>query len=805
METLCSIVQGYLGSFGAVVEQGTGPEDAGRHVRVAVESVGQDSEILAAKVKDTDVRMGEECTEQYPEEREKQHLDGQLLQAPAALVGVAGETNAYEGVEEAKPRVPRSPDSSMLRMGCRLSDDDGMAVASKVLEIHAVSGAYAEGTALDPLGDLYHRLANEDWAVITCFLTLAVALREDAEEILPSQAEHNEDQVNEDTAQEIADLLQEASASGMRHIVRHVGVANAERLAVEALELVSEKRGLALDGHGSVRTPGGCFMALGKALRAENRQREKEEGTSVEALAVVELRPRPYQLEVIGKSLDSNSIVVLPTGTGKTLVSAEVILHKLPNGHSITKNVICVQKTKIMVEQAADALRHHFKSKARTDLQVRSYHSEGSVPYASWEGEKQYSNVQVMTAAVLCNLLDRHLLRISEILLLVFDEAHDCKAAHPYMKIMEQYRAAQATGKAVPQILGLTATPAYANNELGTEQGIQALERNMDSALVLVQKCKANLEEHTPERTCFPTPVHRDERDIHLSELVKQAMCQLELVLGDVAPMSVGVDGEQAAHTHHYRQELLRLQAVEADLDDDRATAELLVHMLCACSQAVALLQEGLTGWATAVGAVSASLVSLLATTHKGMEWLFQDVVDSIGPLMEQSVARMGETSQSHPAKVTALEAILLESKPTRTIVFVQTRQAAQALTRWLGVHPTLQKTVRPACFIGHGDGGVGMSTRAQLKVRMDFRQGIFNLIVATSVAEEGLDFPDCDLVIRFNSVPNARADLQSQGRVRKSGGKYYCVFFTDDQEERGAYRAVTQAECLANALESRA
>ncbi|PRD33611.1 UNVERIFIED_CONTAM: dcr-1 [Trichonephila clavipes] len=121
------------------------------------------------------------------------------------------------------------------------------------------------------------------------------------------------------------------------------------------------------------------------------------------------------------------------------------------------------------------------------------------------------------------------------------------------------------------------------------------------------------------------------------------------------------------------------------------------------------------------------------------------------------------------------------DSKALCGLIFVQQRIAAYLLSEWLSAikenHSNLN-FLSPSYIIGHGKNVSGaksilMGFQKQEDVLQKFRTRVYNLVIATSVIEEGMDIPKCNLVIRFDPPENFRAYIQSKGRARVNDSSY--------------------------------
>lgn len=119
-------------------------------------------------------------------------------------------------------------------------------------------------------------------------------------------------------------------------------------------------------------------------------------------------------------------------------------------------------------------------------------------------------------------------------------------------------------------------------------------------------------------------------------------------------------------------------------------------------------------------------------------------------------------------------------------LVLVKQRITAVALTSLLENYIELKnRGVRVTCVVGHGRGVAsgGMPVARQARVIENISRRGFDVIVATSVAEEGVDLPVCDLVVQLDAPDCVRALVQVRGRARRSGSRF--VAFCRDSLQR--------------------
>ena len=126
-------------------------------------------------------------------------------------------------------------------------------------------------------------------------------------------------------------------------------------------------------------------------------------------------------------------------------------------------------------------------------------------------------------------------------------------------------------------------------------------------------------------------------------------------------------------------------------------------------------------------------------------------------------------------------------------LIFVTRRDSVIALAEVLSRLPETSQLFRIGCLLGSSSSFKRHSfldvTReivkdSQVNTLAEFRCGDKNLIVSTSVAEEGLDIQACGSVIRFDPPPNVVAWAQSRGRARRQRSSFIMMLEQDKQHE---------------------
>ncbi|XAR62909.1 Ribonuclease III [Bertholletia excelsa] len=557
----------------------------------------------------------------------------------------------------------------------------------------------------------------------------------------------------------------------------------------------------------------------GKLLSEKNQdcntKLEKKPEDTTEKLP--EEQARQYQLDVLEQAKQRNTIAFLETGAGKTLIA--VLLIKSVYNDFQRQNrkmlaVFLVPKVPLVYQQA-EVIRE------RTGYQVGHYCGEMGQDFwdaRRWQREFETKQVLVMTAQILLNILRHSIIKMDAINLLILDECHHAVKKHPYSLVMSEFYHTTSKEKR-PSVFGMTASPVNlkgVSSQVDCAIKIRNLESKLDSVVCTI-KDRKELEKHVPTPSEIVVEYDKAASLWSLHEQIKQ----MELAVEEAAQSSSRRSKWQfmGARDAGAKEELRQVYGVSERTESDGAAN--LIQKLRAINYALGELGQ----WCAYK--VAQSFLTALQNDERAnyqLDVKFQEsYLNKVVTLLQCQLSEgavsennsriiaagngvsqddngpdeieEGELPDSHVVsggehvdviigaavadgkvtpKVQSLIKILLKYQHTedfRAIIFVERVVAALVLPKVFTELPSLS-FIKSASLIGHNNNQEMRTCQMQDTIGK-FRDGRVTLLVATSVAEEGLDIRQCNVVIRFDLAKTVLAYIQSRGRARKPGSDY--------------------------------
>ncbi|EXJ84715.1 hypothetical protein A1O3_05385 [Capronia epimyces CBS 606.96] len=453
---------------------------------------------------------------------------------------------------------------------------------------------------------------------------------------------------------------------------------------------------------------------------------------------------REYQQELFERAKEENTIAVLDTGSGKTLIAALLIRHFLQqelidrSQGRPSKIIFFLVNSVPLANQQARFLNNNLPHDV---IALYGDSSDDLWKKAEWDKIHASTNVIVCTAPVLEQCLMHKYLDMGQISLIVFDEAHHCKKNHPYSKIMRDYYLKWKDTR--PRIFGMTASPADESRRDIT-QVVADLESMLQSKIATTHDLSVFDFAPRPrdEIWTFPPLLGEFDTDLH---------AQLRPLCGFVEDLKQHFDFSRAA---------------SGQLGSWAANR--------VWKHALPTSEYGATGIITKLERSSAYIQG---TDNDSREAALKSVREAIAVIQKHDFSYLClDKHQELSSKVKCLYDRLKQCysmfPTTRAIVFVEQRLTAFVLYDLFEMLNL--PNLRPGVLVGRGQrGGESNSWKNQEAALEDFRTGIINIMFATSVAEEGIDIPQCNLVVRFDLYKTPIQYMQSRGRARMKGSVY--------------------------------
>ncbi len=473
--------------------------------------------------------------------------------------------------------------------------------------------------------------------------------------------------------------------------------------------------------------------------------------------------PRLYQQTILGTAANKNTLVVLPTGLGKTAIAfllAAQRLHHYP--HS---KILMLSPTKPLCEQHTDTFRKHLDLAPEKIITFT-----GSIsPEKRGELWKE-AQIVISTPQGLENDTINNRVKLEEVSLLILDECHHATKEYAYVWLAQQYEK-RCT---FPRILGLTASPGSDMEKIKEIcqnlfiEKVEVRTENDPDVKPYLQQVKINwLKVDFPEEYKIVRNRLQDCRKSKLLEAQHYGFCSsATLMKGELLLLQGELQKKISLGERDF--ELLRSISLLAEALKVEHALELLESQGLQQTNAYLkkIQQESLT------------------SKVKAVQNLVRDEnFKSAAHLTEELVQK----NIQHP-KLKALQELVQQEiskdNQSKIIIFTQFRNSAEQIVKLLEAMP-----VSNNIFVGQAKKeGMGFSQKEQKEILDRFRTGEFNVLIATSVAEEGLDIPKVDKVIFYEPVPSAIRNIQRRGRTgRLEQGEVTVLMTAGTRDE--AYR----------------
>lgn len=492
------------------------------------------------------------------------------------------------------------------------------------------------------------------------------------------------------------------------------------------------------------------------------------------------ITPRDYQLKILETCIEKNTLVVLPTGLGKTLIAIMLTIDRMKKFPG--QKVILLAPTKPLAEQHLASFQKYLPE-LFADMQLFT----GKINSIKRKEIFRTADIIFSTPQCIANDLKKEYYKLDEVCLLVEDEAHRCVKNYDYNNVAKRYKMQNNESF---KILGLTASPGSDKEQIRTickNLSINGLElRTRESADV-----KKYLEKREFEKIETTLPVEFLEIRHVLTKLYDSYVAELKFRRVLFGPAT--------------KIRLIKLQQEMMGLL--KRGNKNFNHMLAvsACASAIKVSH--------AIELVETQTLFGLDTYLKKLSGEARDrkskgVVKLVAkPEFIYAHEKTNELiikGREHP-KIAELEMIInkeIKANPSfKAIIFSQFRDTAKVIAEKLNIIDN----ITAKAFVGQAKkAGSGLTQKEQKKIIQEFSSGDMNILCATCIAEEGLDIPEVNAVVFYEPIPSAIRTIQRAGRTaRLSKGKLIILITKDTRDETYYYVSKAREKSMSSAIES--
>uniref|UniRef100_A0A8C7IBC3 RNA helicase n=1 Tax=Oncorhynchus kisutch TaxID=8019 RepID=A0A8C7IBC3_ONCKI len=498
-----------------------------------------------------------------------------------------------------------------------------------------------------------------------------------------------------------------------------------------------------------------------------------------------------FIMDVARPALEGKNIIIcLPTGSGKTRVAVYITKEHLDSRRKEGrpgKVVVLVNKVPLVEQHYSTEFWKFLKNKYKVERV-----SGDSQLKISFTDIVQKNDIVICTAQLLENYLERSHsgdddgIQLSDLSLIVIDECHHTQKGGVYNHIMIRYlkqkhknaklKKEQKDTVAIPQILGLTASPGVGGAKKidKAEEHILRICANLDAYKIMTGNLGENKKE--PHKKIATAEERKEDP---FGDVLKGVMNAIHIHAELNPTCDLG--------TQNYEQWVVQKEqnAAKEENQKVRVCAEhlrqyneaLYLGKTIRMWDAFSFLDKYFDEELKKKVAPEDEEAIIKTDTERFLFTLFKG---SLFKVKLQELAKLPQYENNSLAKLrTKILHEFTSREKARGIIFTKTRRSAIALAQWVQENSKFEEVGVKACHVigGGGQSVVKPMTAAEQRdVLNKFQNAEINLLIATTVAEEGLDIAACNFVIRYELVTNEIAMIQARGRGRAEDSSYTLV-----------------------------
>src|SRR5215210_4336354 len=498
---------------------------------------------------------------------------------------------------------------------------------------------------------------------------------------------------------------------------------------------------------------------------------------------------RSYQKNIADSAQHRNTMVILPTALGKTVISLLVCADMLYNYRD--KRILVMAPTRPLVSQHMK----YFSSVLKISEENIASVTGKILPYARravWDR----TDIRLMfaTPEVVKNDLEEGRLNLKDFGLLVFDEAHRAMKEYAYTSVAKEY----IKQSSCPYILAMTASPG------AERKRIQEVCNNL-----LIEHIEYRSEDD-PDVKPYVNAIDVKWEWLNLPEEFRYIVSILRSMLQERIKWLIRNGLIMKGIKWVFKRDLIELgealrYKLELTMEEQRG---LLYIAILNQSSALTLMycieliesqgSYSLKAFLDRIDEDGSNAHTLLLKDPRMME--IETLVEGVVKEHPKILHLLQLIKDHHHHELSSINNVRNSpNKKSKILVFTQYRDTAKHIVEVLE-----KNDIKTSRFVGQAKrtGDEGMKQDEQAAVLDSFRNSDFDVLVATSIAEEGLDIPEVDLVIFYEPISSEIRYIQRRGRAgRKSSGSVIILATKDTIDMRHLYASKMRVEKMTNSL----